>query len=187
MNKKFRFQPLVFLITILIVFLLPNDIVWGGLNFQTVPTIGPSRTPTIALTATVIQPTNTQAGSTQPSSQEFTVTNTIAVQIPITSTKTVKASTQQPAQSSPTPVFSNTVVVSETLDSKQNATSSISLPLVSSGENDINSLVDDQSDQEVSDNIPAFVFPVLIVLFLLIFYFIVRLTIKKPQNNQPPK
>ena len=187
MNKNFRFQPLVILITIFIVFLLPNDIVWGGLDFQTVPTIGPSRTPTIASTATVIQPTNTQAVSTQPSPQEFTATNTIAVLIPITSTKTVKASTQQPAQSSPTPVFSNTVVVSETLGSKQNATSSVSLPLISSGEDDINSSVDDQSDQEISNSIPAFVFPVLIVLFLLIFYFIIRLTIKKPQNNQSPK
>jgi LPXTG-motif cell wall-anchored protein len=65
MHKHLKFALLIAGMTGLMVMLLPPQIAWAGLPYQTVPTAGPSRTPT-SLPATPTAVVNTQAPTNPP-------------------------------------------------------------------------------------------------------------------------
>jgi hypothetical protein len=89
MNKNYKIQILVLIFTFVIIILIPTDVVWGGQNFQTVPSVPPTatatstptetptdvptETPTATLFFTSTQPANTLTATQKPSST-FTIT-----------------------------------------------------------------------------------------------------------------
>jgi len=181
MLNKFGFQLIALLILFAIILVIPVDVVWGGQNFQTIPTIGPTRTSTATTISSTTQPVKTQQPNQTATSTKtvsitliFTVDPTIQKTNPLT-TAIATEMLLKPEESAPTEA-----------KIEQAATQSVLLPLVSSGAEAQSDLIEKQNNEEDTP-IPAFVFPVLIVLILLIFYYIIRMTIKKPQNNHPPK
>jgi cobalamin biosynthesis Mg chelatase CobN len=62
-------------------------------------------------------------------------------------------------------------------------TSVVILPMVSSGD----STPGEQSSQESNKPIPAFVFPLVVVLLFVIIYLSTRWSLKKPQDEIQPK
>ena len=180
MFNKFGFQLIALLILFAIILVIPVDVVWGGQNFQTIPTIGPTRTPTATTISSTTQPVNTQ----QPN-QTATATKTVSITLIFTVDPTIQKT--QPRTTTTEMMLKTEESASSEAQLEQEVTQSVMLPLVSSGEKSQSDLTEGQNNIKEERPIPAFVFPVLIVLILLIFYFIIRLTIKKPQNNQPPK
>jgi hypothetical protein len=180
MLNKFGFQFIGLIFLFAIILLLPIDVVWGGQNFQTIPTIGPSRTPTATNIGSTTQPINTQ----QPG-QDATSTKTISITLVYTIEPTIKV-TRPSATKTEIPMNTEKITPSEALE-VLDSSNSVVLPLVSSGDGNQPGQLDNQNGPEENSPIPAFIFPALIILVLIVLYFIIRLTIKKPLNNQIPK
>jgi len=187
MKTKFGIKYLIIPIIITLFLLIPEKIVWGGHSFQTVPTIGPSNTPTRTRTYTA-----TQSISTQNPVIISTATTVLLSPLPATATSTTQptaTSTAQPTQNqvSQTSEPEKTAAISETNDTSQpESTSVVVLPIVSNGD----SAPGDPSNQDENSPIPAFVFPLVVVVLFVIIYLTTRLSLKKSldekstQNNK---
>ncbi len=89
MKTKLGIKFLIIPIIITLFLLIPDNIVWGGHSFQTVPTIGPSNTPTRTKTYTATQPISTQTSLNIS-------TSTVAFISPATATTTSTVKATQP-------------------------------------------------------------------------------------------
>ena len=99
MKNKLRVFFIIILVSIFLFSQYPETIAWGGWTFQTVPTLGPSRTPTSILPSATRSPTSTFTRnpiftSTPTRNPSGTTTSThqvlsTATQIPFTSTPTI--------------------------------------------------------------------------------------------------
>lgn len=167
MKKKTTINWVISTLIILLFLVIPKEVVWGGNNYQTVPTIGPSPTATTTNTATQVVPTNTKVVNTQPA-----ITNTSQAIIQPTSTKTVEPTATQPVATETAQDVSN-----ETFGEDTEATSSVSLPLVSTGEDEKagDQQAEEASQPEVITTLPSFVLPLLAVLLLVIAYLLFRI------------
>lgn len=181
--KKNSTKLLISSVLIILIFLLaPQDVAWGGVTNQTVPTLGPSSTAIVTNTPTKVIPTNTQIANTQ-SVTNPTSTNTVQVVVQPTIATTVASELSQPTSTAteiqPTeqPFLDNTSSANDTEDP-----SSVSLPLVSVNEEvdqskDMDS--DDTSQTEVVTTLPSFVLPLILVLVIVILYLVLRIVGKK--------
>lgn len=178
MKSKIGIKYLIFPIILALLLMIPENVVWGGLNFQTVPTIGPTNTPTRTKSPTATQPISAQTLAS-------TSTSTSALISPVTSTSTlITEATQELFSETPEP--DNTMSNSATEEpSKSESTSFVVLPVVSNGD----SIPGDQSSQD-SKPVPAFVFPLVVVLLFVIIYLSTKFSLKKSrvekstQNNE---
>jgi len=169
---------------IVIFFVVPRNVVWGGQEFQTVPTLGPTRTPTRipTMTRTLVA---TDSRSTQPA--ESVTAPTLSQSNPVLSTSTPDSKITATLSGAETlvPLKSTLESTVESLQSSPESasTSKVILPLVSSGEE----MMESQSEENQNPEIPAFVFPLVVVLLLVIIYLITRLSLKNSVNNQNSK
>jgi hypothetical protein len=173
MKIKFGIRYLILSIIITLFLLIPENVVWGGHSFQTVPTIGPSNTPTRTQVFTATQSISTQ-------NPVIISTSTAVLISPLPATAT---STAQPTQDivSQTSKPAKTETISETfVVSQPESTSMVVLPVVSNGD----SAPGDPSNQDENSPIPAFVFPLVVVLLFVIIYLTTRLSLKKSQVDK---
>ena len=176
MNKQLTLK-LFLIIGILFLFVFsPAHVVWGGQNFQTVPTIGPTNTPTRTKTSTANQPI-----STQTSVGISTSTPVLISPVPATSTITTEA-TQASLSETSEPEKTTTISVTDN-PTQSESTSVVILPMVSNGD----SAPNEPSNQESNKPIPAFVFPLVVVLLFVIIYLSTRWSLKKSQDEIQPK
>ena len=176
MNKQLTLK-LFLIIGILFLFVfIPPHVVWGGQNFQTVPTIGPTNTPTRTKTSTANQPISTQTSVRLSTSTPVSIS-------PVAATATTTAEATQ-ASLFETAEPEKTVSISATNEpAQQEGTSMVVLPVVSNGD----SAPDDQTGPDSNTPIPAFVFPLVVVLLFVIIYLSTRWLLKKPQDEIQPK
>jgi hypothetical protein len=179
MKIKFGIRYLILPIIITLFLLIPENVVWGGHSFQTVPTIGPSSTPTRTQVFTA-----TQSIRTQNPVIISTSTSVLISPLPATVTSNGQPTQDQVSQTSEP---EKTETISETSDPTQpESTSVVVLPVVSNGD----SAPGDPSNQDENSPIPAFVFPLVVVLLFVIIYLTTRLSLKKSldekstQNNK---
>jgi cobalamin biosynthesis Mg chelatase CobN len=188
MKKKTTINWVISTLIILLFLLVPKEIVWGGNNNQTVPTIGPSSTATKANTATQVAPTNTKVASTQPANANPTSTNTSQSVVQPTTMNTVEPTAMQAVATETTQDATGNEqdVSNETSGGDTEATSSVSLPLVSAGEDEKagDQQAEEASQPEVIATLPSFVLPLLAVLLLVIVYLIIRITTKKTSDKK---
>jgi cobalamin biosynthesis Mg chelatase CobN len=176
MKSIFGTKYLFFPIIITLFLLIPENVVWGGQSFQTVPTIGPSPTPTRTLSITATQPASTGTPMNKPTSTPVLIT-------PVAASATFTAEATRSSLSA-TSEPQKTESISATDDpSPPDNTSVVILPVVSNGD----SLPGEQSSQESNKPIPAFVFPLVVVLLFVIIYLSTRWSLKKPQDEIQPK
>lgn len=176
MKIKLSIRYLIPLIIIALFLLIPENVVWGGQSFQTVPTIGPSPTATRTLSFTATQPASTSTTGINP-------TSTAVLISPVAATATF---TTEPTQKSlsDTSEPEKTESISAPIDPTQpESTSVVILPVVSNGD----STPGEQSSQESNKPIPAFVFPLVVVLLFVIIYLSTRWSLKKSQDENQPK
>lgn len=172
MKNKTKIPFLMILITTAIIFLIPNHVVWGGQSFQTVPTLGPSRTTTKTKRITV-----TQSISKQTPSPKTTETKPKTAPMLLTTTFTVKATqlnftkTSRPENTGP--------VTSTNSSLEPESTSVVIIPNVSNEEEQ-----KDQAIQEETTTIPAFVFPLVVVLLFMVIYLSARRLLKNSINEK---
>lgn len=181
MKKKTTINWVISTLIILLFLVVPKEVVWGGNSNQTVPTISPSLTATTANAATQVAPTNTQVASTQPANTNPTSTNTGQAIAQPTSTRTLQPTGTQAVATETAQDVSN-----ETSGEDTEATSSVSLPLVSAGEDEKagDQQAEEASQPEVVTTLPSFVLPLLAVLLLVIVYLIIRITSKKASDKK---
>ncbi len=179
MNIKIYIRYLILPIVITLFLLIPENVVWGGHSYQTVPTIGPSNTPTRTKVFTA-----TQSIGTQNPIIISTSTAVLISPLPATATSTAQPTEDQVSQ---TTEPEKTESISETNDATQpESTSLVVLPVVSNGD----SAPRDPSNQDEYSPIPAFVFPLVVVLLFVIIYLTTRFSLKKSldekstQNNK---
>ncbi|MDX9851981.1 MAG: hypothetical protein RBT01_15830 [Anaerolineaceae bacterium] len=171
MKKKLRFTFLFILVTIAILFSIPNHIVWGGQSFQTVPTIGPSVTPTKTKKITA-----TQLNSTQTPFQKTTATKSKASPTLSATISTVTETLKNPSKTTEIK-FTETISAPVSTIEPENTTVVI-LPIVSN-----EGKQEDQPIQDESSPIPAFVFPLVVVILFVIIYLPTRLLLKKSRDK----
>ena len=158
--------------------MVPNNIVWGGNSFQTVPTIGPSPT----RTHTEISPT-TQPSQTATQLQT-TATNTMVIVPSVTNNLGIileSTSTPHPLETQPV----ERIVQTETLEITSEGSQTAPTLLSASNEPNTEDLQEDQIVQNDNTAIPAFVFPLVVVLLLVIIYLVTRLSMKKTGDGNP--
>ena len=176
MNKQLTLKLFLTIGILFLFVLIPTHVVWGGQNFQTVPTIGPTNTPTRTKTFTANQPISTQTSVRLSTSTPVSIS-------PVAATATTTAEATQ-ASLSETSEPEKTTTISATVDPTQSeSTSVVVLPVVSNGD----STPGEQSSQEGNKPIPAFVFPLVVVLLFVIIYLSTRLSLKKSQDEIQPK
>lgn len=179
MKKKFCKRYLILPIIITLILLIPENIVWGGQNFQTVPTVGPTNTPTRTKAFTATQPLKTQT-----SVKISTSTSILNSPVAFTATSTVKA-TQKLLSETSAPEKTETISATD-IPVESDSTSVVLLPVVSNADTEPG----EQTDQDANSPIPAFVFPLVVVLLFVIIYLVTRLSMKKSleeksaQNNK---
>ncbi len=93
MNKQWTLKLFSLIAVLLLFLLIPQNVVWGGMDFQTVPTLAPTATSTststLTPTATItVTATITTTNTSIPPTQTFTTTSTQLVQVSPTITKT---------------------------------------------------------------------------------------------------
>lgn len=186
MKIKFGMRYLILPVIIALFLLIPENIVWGGQNFQTVPTIGPTNTPTRTAAVTSTQPISTQTSvgiSTSttvlisPMAATATSTTVLISPMATTATSTAEATKETISETS---VPEKTESISATDDLSQlESTSVVVLPVVSNGD----STPAEQTRQDSITPIPAFVFPLVVVLFFVIIYLVTKLSLKKSFEN----
>jgi ABC-type Na+ efflux pump permease subunit len=98
-----------------------------------------------------------------------------------TSTITTEA-TQASLSETSEPEKTTTISVTDN-HTKSESTSVVILPVVSNGD----SAPGEPSSQESNKPIPAFVFPLVVVLLFVIIYLSTRWSLKKPQDEIQPK
>lgn len=176
MKTKLRFRNLI--IPFLITFFLfsPDNVVWGGQSFQTVPTIGPSPTSTRTSSSTVTQSVSTRTPI-------HSSTSTAGLITPVTTSTTFTAEATRSSISA-TVELQKTESISATDDlSTSESTSVVVLPVVANGD----TAQGEQSNQDINKPIPAFVFPLVVVLLFVIIYLYTRWSLKKSQEANQPK
>ncbi|PKO04483.1 MAG: hypothetical protein CVU41_16645 [Chloroflexi bacterium HGW-Chloroflexi-3] len=176
MKKKLSFRFLILPIIITLFLLIPENVVWGGLNYQTVPTIGPTNTPTRTKTSTATQPFSTQTSVGISTSTSVSISTMVA-----TATSTAEATQEILSENSQPEKTASISIIEESPQSE--STSVVVLPVVSNGD----SAPDEQSGQDSNTPIPAFVFPLVVVLLFVIIYLSTRLSLKKSQDEIQPK
>ncbi|MBE0687244.1 MAG: hypothetical protein IH585_14735 [Anaerolineaceae bacterium] len=173
MKTKFGIKYLILPIIITLFLLIPENIVWGGHSFQTVPTIGPSNTPTRTRTYTATQPISTQNSLNISSS-------TVAFISPATATTTYTLQATQPTLVK-TPLPEKTDSILATDDPAQlESTSMVVLPVVSNGD----STSAEQNTEDENPPIPAFVFPLVVVLLFVVIYLSTKFSLKKSLDEK---
>lgn len=179
MKIKFGIRYLILPIIIVLFLLIPENIVWGGQNFQTVPTLGPTNTPTRTKPFTATQPIRTKT-----SVGIYTSTSVLNSPVAATATSTVEA-TQKTLSEASSPEKTKSISATDE-PSQPESTSVVVLPIVSNGD----SAPGEQTSQDENSPIPAFVFPLVVVLLFVIIYLSTRLSLKKSleekstQNNK---
>lgn len=93
MNKQFYLRMFSLIGVLLLFLFIPQHVVWGGLDFQTVPTLPPTATSTststLTPTATItVTATITSTNTSIPPTSTFTTTSTQPAQVSPTFTKT---------------------------------------------------------------------------------------------------
>ena len=177
MKKNIKFKNIIFLLTIVILFMMPNHIVWGGQNFQTVPTIGPSNTPTRTKILS-----ETQTTSTKTPSETKTATKSKTSPTFPTITPTVKATLINRSKTAETRFTKTDLAPVSSLE--PGTTMDVILPIISNEGNQ-----GEQPVQDESATMPAFVFPAVVVMLFMIIYLTTRFLINKTfedkskQNN----
>lgn len=189
MKSKTKINWVVSTLIILLFLVIPKEVVWGGNNNQTVPTLGPSPTATTANAATQVVPTKTQAANTQPANTNPTSTNTSQAVVQPTTINTVEPTATQPVATETTQdAAGNEQEVSNEISGEETqATSSVSLPLVSAGEEDEKAgdqQAEEASQPEVITTLPSFVLPLVSVLILVIVYLIFRVSSNKTNQKK---
>jgi hypothetical protein len=159
--------------------LIPENIVWGGQAFQTVPTIGPTSTPTRTKQFTATQPLKTKTLV-----KISTATPVLNSPMAVTHTTTAELTQKTFTETFAFEKTETSSVTDETL--LPESTSVVVLPVVSNGD----STQGEQTSQNKNSPIPAFVFPSVVVLLFVIIYLPTRLFLKKSlekkskQNNK---
>ena len=176
MKIKLSIRYLLLPIIITLFLLIPKNVVWGGQSFQTVPTIGPSPTPTRTLYISATQPASTGTPRNNPTSTAVLITPMAA-----TVTFTVEATQETVSETFPTQKTDSVLPTDD--PTTPESTSVVILPVVSTGD----SAPGEQSNQESNKPIPAFVFPLVVVLLFVIIYLSTRWSLKKPQDEIQPK
>lgn len=118
MLKKFPFLLLFLLLVASFIVLTPQNSVWGGWSWQTVPTLASSRTPTVTqtitatriftatFTRTAITPSSTPGSSTSiimntlPVSPSVTLSASVTEAVNTSSTMSIKATNSESMQTS---------------------------------------------------------------------------------------
>jgi len=196
---KIKLRVIYILILVSIYFLLisPKQIAWGGWTYQTVPTFGPSRTPTInspSITPTGTRtPTRTFTGApsststtistTQPTLfiPTVTLTSTVAITIvhsgaTLTSSPEISPTTELSATESPSETSTN---VSELIPTEIDKSSSVisKTPIQTSTPSEMQSV---SLEPQVP---PAWLFPFLGSILLVTFFIFFRLLLRKKTNK----
>jgi len=171
MKIKNEFPFLIILFTAVILFLNPNHVVWGGQSFQTVPTLGPSRTPTKTKKITVTQLISSQTPSskntaTKPKSSPSLPTPTFTVEV-----------TQRYFTETSRPEITGTVT-STNSSLETESTMVVIFPHISNEGG-----AGEQPTQEENEIIPAFVFPLAVVLLFVIIYLSIKMLFKTSNNK----
>lgn len=172
MKKKNNLTKLIVPLTIAILLFIPNQIVWGGQNYQTVPTIGSSNT---ATKTKIIS--ETQTTSTKTPSPKITANKSITPAMSPTITPTVTATLKNLSKTAETKFTKTKLNQDPSLE--PDSTMVVILPIVSNEGS--------QQDQPIIDemgNIPAFIFPMVVVIIFLIIYVPARWLIKKTFSNK---
>ncbi|MBW6473910.1 MAG: hypothetical protein K0B14_12330 [Anaerolineaceae bacterium] len=172
MESKFGTKYLLLPIIIALYLLIPENVVWGGQSFQTVPTIGPSPTPTRTLSMTATQPANTSTPLYNP-------TATAVLISPVAATATFTADPNQEAISETVQTEKTDSVLPTDDSTTPESTSVVVLPVVSNGD----SAPGEPSSQESNKPIPAFIFPLVVVLLFVIIFLSTRLSLKKSRED----
>lgn len=176
MKDKNNNYFLAVILLLIIILLIPNNTVWGGYSFQTVPTIGPSPTPTNTTIASTTQPTRT-ATQVQPSAtntQMIGSTATAIIGIIIESTSTPQSTDVQPTEG-----LTPTETIESLVTEEQSELSTLVTPIATTE----GSSQEEQTDQADDNTIPGFVFPLVVVLLLVIIYLVTRLSMKQSGND----
>lgn len=176
MKDKNNNYILAFILLFIIILLIPDNTVWGGYSFQTVPTIDPSPTSTNTIVSSTTQPTRT-ATQVQPSATNTQVidpTPTAIIGITIESTSTPQSLDVQPIEG-----LTPTETIESLMTEEQVGTSAQVTPIATTE----GSSQEEQTDQADDNTIPAFVFPLVVVLLLVIIYLITRLSMRQSGNE----
>ncbi len=101
MNNQVALRKLSLVVVLLLFMFFPQNVVWGGLDFQTVPTLPPTATSTSTATLTptatiTVTATITNTNTSIPPTQTFTLTSTQPVQISPTFTNTPEIIVEPP-------------------------------------------------------------------------------------------
>ena len=198
MKNKFPVFFIFILISAFFLFNSPEQIAWGGWDYQTVPTLGPSRTPT-SITPSVISsptrtPTRTTTGissltatriNTLQSTLMFptsTLTSTLAVTIvqsgaTLTSSPEVTTATETPVIGS----LANTNTITAVVSTARTETS---IPLVSETKNPISTQKVAQPDPQDQQSPPAWLFPFLGSFLIVTFFILLRLILRKKPKKR---
>lgn len=159
------------IITIFILLLIPQKIVWGGNPYQTVPTIGPSRTPTS--TATVNQTSNALA-----TEKAVTATSFMRTRMHSTSQKATFSFVE--TKSKKTTIEASTA---QSLTKTPESTAVVLLPSVST---DVQT-PEAKTEKDLLKSIPACLFPLAVILLLVIVFLITKYSIKKTTGPNKTK
>lgn len=191
---------IIVLITSILLLQSPDDVAWGESSGQTVPTLGPSRTPTSILQS----PTNSLI-PTRTSTLHSTVTGTSTLQLFVTSIPTNTAelyvATLLVPSATPSPVITlleaaSTLTSSplETKISKTQTPGLISSPQISESEVTITiatknvakvtSTIVKSEDIENKQSPPGWLLPLIGTALLISFLFILRSVFQS--NNKKP-
>ncbi len=176
------------IITIFILLLIPQKIVWGGNPYQTVPTIGPSRTPTTNFSATATQTSNTSEPGNIPTASNPTATQfpvivtTATIDILMTETPSVGKETSS-TSSIVTDQPSSEAVTGQLSTKTKASTSVVLLPSVSNAEQSS----EVKTEKTSRTSVPAFVFPLVVILLFIVVYLITKNSIKKSIENNKTK
>ena len=193
MKNKLPVFLISILVTLLILFNSPQEIAWGGWNYQTVPTLGPSRTPTSIIPTATSSPTrlpkhtttevplstSTRINTLQPTLifPLSTRTSTVAVTIvqsaaTLTSSLEVFTATETTANTSTRALETFPTLTETSLSLKTESPDKISTPKEA------------QSDPQDQQSPPAWLFPFLGSFLLVTFLILLRLILrKKPKKS----
>ncbi len=172
MKSKLEIKYLILPIIIALFLLIPENVVWGGQSFQTVPTIGPTNTPTRTKTSTATQPISVKT-------LVSTSTSTTSLISPVASTSTFTPEATQESLFETAEPEKTTSISATNEPAQQESTSVVVLPVVSNGDSEPG----EQSSQDSNTLIPAFVFPLVVVLLFVIIYLSTRLSLKKSRED----
>jgi len=181
------------LVTLFFLFNSPQEIAWGGWNYQTVPTLGPSRTPTSITPTATSSPTRTPTRTTTgiPSLTSTRINTLLPTLIIPTSTRTSTVAvtivqsaatlTNSPEVFTATETMANTSTMATVTLPTQTETN---LPLITETLDKVSTPKVTQLDPQDQQSPPAWLFPFLGSFLIVTFFIILRLILhKKPKKS----